>query len=185
MPMPSLARLLVLCCAVCMPPLAFAQQSASHSISDATLNAGGSPRDGTALVSASHQVTLSSLGGFAARRGLQSASNFMDGGFVSGYVPATEVHGVSWLDHETMQWSAHVAAGDYAVYRDSLAALAAGDYGDCHTHDISSTSVYDTDLPPAGSGFFYLVSVENRLEEEGTLGSSSTGDERVPAAECP
>lgn len=168
-----------------MLPIAFAQQSVNYSITDSTLDAGGSPRDGTVLASASYQVTLSSLGNFAARRGLQSASNFLDGGFVSGYGPPGEVHGVLWIDSATMEWSAHSAAGDYDVYRDSLSALLGGGYGDCHTHDISSTSVYDPELPSAGSGFFYLVSVENRLDEEGTLGTSSAGDERVPAAECP
>ena len=130
------------------------------------------------------RITLSSLGENLARTGLESASFRADASFLSAYAPPGEVSGLHFTDDQTLTWSAERSAGTYSVYRDQVSALVSGGYGTCLSQELSATSTSDPATPPTGGGFFYLVTVENRLREEGTKGSDSSGAERG-GNECP
>jgi hypothetical protein len=57
--------------------------------------------------------------------------------------------------------------------------------GLCLWLEISSPPAPDSDVPFPGSPYFYLVTVENLLAEEGTLGFHSFGGERPNDNPCP
>jgi hypothetical protein len=69
--------------------------------------------------------------------------------------------------------------------------LAPGSYGVCQSAndpDPTDTTIVDSELPPDGEGFFYLVRAKNALcPATGTWGYDSAGTERVDegAGECP
>ena len=62
----------------------YAQTSASFTLEEHTLNAGGTPNGGVTLTSAGFQITLAAIGGNAVATGLSSTSFQLDGGFVTG-----------------------------------------------------------------------------------------------------
>ena len=161
-----------------------AQQSASYHISDHTLNAGGRPEGGMTASSASYRISLESLGEGPVRTGLASASYHMDTSFVSGYPPPGEVTGLRFTDETTLVWDAERSVGVYDLYRDALAALSGGGYGVCFQPDLPDATATDGDPVSPGGGFFYLVTAENRLGEEGTKGTDGAGAERDGNA-CP
>jgi hypothetical protein len=99
----------------------------------------------------------------------------MDGGFVGSYPPPSEVQRLLFIDKDWLSWDPERSAGDYNVYRDDLCLWAA----------ISAPYAPDTDVPPPGSQYSYLVTVENLLDEEGTKGFDSAGDERPNDTPCP
>ena len=164
---------------------ALAQQSASYDLSEHTFNAGGHPADGTVLSSLSYRVTLDALGDGVAGRNLVSASYRVDGSFVFGYPPPGEVHGLWFSDEQTLHWNPERSVGDYNLYRDLLSSLSGLSYGACEQHDLPDNTATDTDPVPGGDGHFYLVTAENRLEEEGTKGADSDGAERPNPNPCP
>jgi len=161
-----------------------AQQSASFKISDHVLNAGGHPANGTILTSASHRMTLDALGTPVSAAGLQSASYRMDASFAAAYVPPGEVRGLGFVDSETLVWNVDRSVGAYNLYRDLVSSLAGLGYGQCFQTNIAEESAIDPSRPPTGNGYFYLVTAQNRLDEEGTKGHDSRGDERLGAF-CP
>ena len=163
-------------------PLA-AQQSPSFDLEEAVLNSGGSPTDGTAPTSASFSVSLGALGNRASL-GLSGASFTLEGGFVAAYPPPQEVMDLRFIDSDTLSWDAEYAAGHYSLYRGLIQDLSAG-YGSCFVDDIASPSIDLPTLPPAGFSFFYLVTSNNRLHEEGSAGNDSVGAERVSPIPCP
>ncbi len=55
----------------------------------------------------------------------------------------------------------------------------------CEESGIHGETVDDTDTPATDDGYFYLVTVENRIGEEGTKGSDSDGNRRANVAACP
>jgi len=164
---------------------ALAQQSASYRLEEHVLNAGGHPQQfGPEPASASHRLTRGSIGEpFGMRRSL-GASMMLDSGFVIAYPPAGEVRDLRFTNRTTLVWEAHPAAGRYNVYRDALASLATLGYGACDQHDLVAPTATETLSPFPGSGFFFLVTVENRLFEEGTKGFQSSGIERTGPV-CP
>ena len=173
-----------LCLALLAPGAALAQQSASHSLEEHVLNAGGHPQFGLETRSPSQRLTLGSIGdAFAMNRSFGS-SMLLDGGFVIAYPPAGEVQDLRFTNRTTLVWEAHPAAGRYNVYRDTLAAIASLGYGTCVRQNLVTPTATETLSPPSGSGFFFLVTVENRLFEEGTKGFASSGVERTGAV-CP
>lgn len=163
---------------------ALAQQSASFHISDHTLNAGGRPEGGVTASSASYRISLESVGDGPVRSGLGSASYHMDVSFASCYPPPGEVTGLKFTDRTSLAWDPERSVGAYNLYRDSLTALSGGGYGVCFQPDLPDPAATDTDPVSVGSGFFYLVTAENRLAEEGTKGADSAGAERGGNA-CP
>ena len=77
---------------------------------------------------------------------------------------------------------ADTSTGVYNLYRDPLSSLSGLGFGACQQLDLPTETATDVDVPSAGVGFFYLVTAENRLAEEGTKGFRSNGIERGNAA---
>lgn len=179
--MKGLPVFLVAALALCGP--AMAQESASYKLDEHTFNAGGDPRGGVVLTSPSYKVTFDSVGDAIVASGLAATSFRADAGFVSGYAPPGEVLGLVFHDADTLVWDAEKSAGDYNLYRDLISDLAGLGYGTCQQQDIADETTTDTDAVPGGDGYFYLVTAENRLGEEGTKGSSG-GAERLGSV-CP
>ena len=178
-------RTLTVLAALLLGVPAFAQQSASFKLEEHTFNAGGHPSDGVVLASASYKITLDAIGDSVAGRILASASYHMDGSFVMGYPPPGEVHGLYLTDSQTLVWQPEKSIGVYNLYRGLVDDLDGTVYGFCEEPDIALHTTTDSDPVPVGNGYFYLVTAENRLDEEGTLGTRSTGAERPNTGACP
>jgi hypothetical protein len=163
----------------------FAQESPNYRLREHTLNAGGHPLDGTILSSMNYQIRLDAIGDAVAGVTLTGASYRMDAGFVSAYRPPGEIHALWFEDRDTLAWFPEISAGDYNLYRNSLVNLAGMDYGVCREHDIPVSMTVDSDLPAPDDGYFYLVTVKNRLNEEGTTGVDSSGTARPNPDPCP
>ena len=58
-------------------------------------------------------------------------------------------------------------------------------FGVCEEQDILTATVVDGDAVPTNDGYFYLITAQNRLAEEGTKGFRSIGDERNNNTPCP
>jgi hypothetical protein len=178
----------ILACAVAALALggaALAQTSASHRLTESTFNSGGDPWNGAFGASASHRVKLDAVGDGLMAVGLSSASYRMDGGFVDVYPPPGEVQHALFSDKTTLVWDPEKSVGQYAVYRDGMGVLSGGGTGTCFASSLSSETAVDATMPPAGQGYFYLVTARNRLLEEGTKGKRSSGLERPNPAPCP
>ena len=166
--------------------VALAQTSTSYRLEEHTLNSGGTPSQGVDLASASFGITLSSIGDTVVATGLSSASFEADVGFDAAYPPPGEVAAACgagqpclvFTNSETLTWPAEPSAGVYNLYRDDIS----NGFGDCEEQDITGTTTTDTATPT--TAFFYLVTVENRLAEEGTKGFQSNATERLGAV-CP
>ena len=141
------------------------QESPSFRLSESVLNAGGRPVNGAVATSASFRIELDALG--------DAVSDF-----VAVYAPPGEVTGLRFDNHITLRWNAERSAGTYNLYRAGLASLATLAYGGCTQTSIAGASTLDTDPLASGAGYFYLVTVENRLAQEGTKGYRSDGIER-------
>jgi len=151
-----------------------AQESASYQITDHAFNAGGD----AVLVSTSYQLTFVSIGDGTGGTGLSGGSYSVDGSFIAAYPPPSEVHGLLFADAQTLIWDSERSAGDYNLYRDALSNLAGLGYGFCEQQNLIGTTATDNDPVPAEGGFFYLVTVDNRLGEEGTKGVDSSDSVR-------
>ncbi len=148
-----------------------AQQSASFTLEEHTFNAGGNPDGGVILTSASFQITLDSIGDNAVAMGLSSASFQLDSGFPTAYPPPGEVEGLLLTDNVTLIWNIERSIGSYNLYRDLLGSLSALGYGTCEQAALTVETATDVTLLTVGNGFFYLVTAENKLTEEGTKGA--------------
>jgi hypothetical protein len=84
----------------------------------------------------------------------------------------------------TLVWNPENSAGTYNVYRAAMSTLPSLAFGSCDQQGIVATSAAAGANPPAGTGFFYLVTVENSLGEEGTKGFQGGGAQRAGSA-CP
>ncbi|ANM31674.1 hypothetical protein ABI59_22115 [Acidobacteria bacterium Mor1] len=84
---------------------------------------------------------------------------------------------VSGVD-TSVEWASLSEATSYSVTRGLLSLLAPGLYGRCFVEPVTGTSVADSQVPPRGDGFFYLVQAFNGCGL-GTLGMDSTGAERI------
>jgi hypothetical protein len=86
-----------------------------------------------------------------------------------------------------LAWNAVVAAEYYFVTRGDLASLASSEYGSCVAEWLVSTGYDDADVPGPGQGFGYLVGTYNSVCGAGSLGTTSTEQQRIntnPGA-CP
>jgi hypothetical protein len=176
------APILLVLVFACLAP---AQESASYKLDEHTLNAGGNPSGVVVLTSASYKISLDAIGDSVAGRNLASTSYRMDGSFVMGYPPPGEVHDLNFTDFQTLVWQHEKSTGVYNLYRGLFSGLDGTVYGSCAEPDIAVNTTTDSDPVPAGNGHFYLVTAENRLAEEGTLGYRSSGEERFPTSMCP
>ena len=152
---------------------ATAQTSASYKLTESTINAGGDPQNGVILSSPSFHIKLDSVGDVASSASLASASFHVSGGFVGGYPPPGQVMGMG-LNGATLQWTPEPSAGVYEVYRGLMSSLP-GTFGTCFAGNVSGPTITDASPPPAGQAYFYLVTVRNRLGEEGPKGYQSNG----------
>ncbi len=183
---PRLAFLVVLSSAA---PI-FAQESASYALREQAFNNGGDPRQGIVMSSPMFAITLDSIGESIAGGAMTSSSYAIGSGHDGRYVPALEVLGLrlrsAYPGSSTtiLEWSPEPSVGAYGLYRDLLSVLGTG-YGVCVAHDLTIESATDAGVPAIGRGYFYLVTAENRLAEEGTLGFDSLGAERPNATPCP
>ena len=181
-------RLRIILAGLLLSGMALAQTSTSFTLEEYALNAGGTPSHGVDLTSATFSITLASIGDTVAATGLSSASFEADVGFDAAYPPPGEVAatcGASgepclvFTDSQTLTWPAEPSAGVYNLYRDDTS----NGFGDCEEQDIAGTTTTDTATPT--NAFFYLLTVENRLAEEGTKGFQSDSTERLGATELP
>jgi hypothetical protein len=150
-----------------------AQESGSYKLDEHTFNAGGNPAGGTVLTSTNYRITLDAVGDSVTGRNLSSNSYRMDGGFAQSYPPPGEVLGLLFTDKLTLVWDPEKSVGDYNLYRGLLSDLVGLGYGSCEQWNIATATTTDTDPVPAADGFFYLVTAENRLDEEGPKGFKS------------
>ena len=108
----------------------------------------------------------------------------MNTGFMSGFLPPSEVTGLLFTDSQTLTWNADPDAVRYNLYRDAIGALSGLGFGDCYQSDLPGVSTTDTAPVTTGNGFFYLVTSRNRVREDGTKGLQSNGTMRTGTA-CP
>lgn len=169
---------------VCARPV-LAQQSPSFKLIEQAFNAGGHPTGGVVQTSANFRITLDAVGEEVTMLSMASSSFHMDAGFVSRYPPPQEVHNLQFpTDKATLSWNVEKSVGGYDIHRDFLAALPGLQYGACLLVRLPDETTTDSDTPPVGQGFFYLVAAENHLWEHGTKGFRSNGVERQGTV-CP
>jgi len=165
-----------------------AQQSASFALEGNTFNEGGRPANGVVAQSASFQITLDAVGDAVPMFAASSASFGLSGGIVGAYAPPSEVQAVALGSgggsSTSLIWSPMPTAVRYDVYRGGTGTLP-GTFGSCLISDLANTAYNDTAAPASRTGFFYLVTGENRLGEEGTKGTQSNGTVRTAAPACP
>jgi hypothetical protein len=107
------------------------------------------------------------------------------GGFVAPYPPPGEVSGLVFSDNQTLVWDPEPSTGIYNLYRDLISSVTGLGYGSCEQQDLPNETAVDPGLPPGDDGYFYLVTVENLLAEEGTKGFATNTTERANPAPCP
>jgi len=168
---------------VMLPVIVLGQSSTSYTVSDHNFNSGGHPAGGQIPSSASYRLTLDVVGSPATGDPMTGPSYTAGGGFAASYLPPGEVAAIWFGDLQTLNWDAESSTGTYNVYRDSLSNLP--DYSGCWREDLVATTTIDTESPATGQGYFYLVTAENLLSEEGSRGNDSTGTERTAGAVCP
>jgi hypothetical protein len=158
-----------------------AQTSANYQNKEHVINNGGNPAP--ALISTNYQITLSSIGDSLSGTGMSSAGYQIDGGFEGAYPPPGEVLNLLFTGKTTFQWTTESSVGTYNVYRGNVANLASG-YGSCFTQGLTVTNAIDAADPSPGQCFFYLITAENMITEEGTMGNNSSGAKRTNASPC-
>lgn len=97
------------------------------------------------------------------------------------------VANLRWTGHVTLQWDAVVGAGEYHVYRATIASLGYGNFGTCRDDldaDRTDTVLTDFEAPASGAGFAYAISAEGGAGVEGSLGLASCA-ERSNFTPCP
>ena len=170
--------------AACFAPVS-AQSSTSFQIEESAFNAGGHPNGGTMMTSATYRITLDSLGEAIDGATVASASYSMQGGMVTAYAAPGEVDNLLFTGKDALDWGAHTSADVYHLYRQQSGLLPSAYAGACEEPDIPQSATSASGAPPSGAVWFYIVTAENRLGEEGTRGFESTGSERPEAGACP
>jgi hypothetical protein len=92
-------------------------------------------------------------------------------------------------DKTTYSWSAAAFATQYDVLRGSTGALPVGPGGGDESltpcfGSVVGTTLTDTALPAAGTGYWYLSRGENACGI-GTYGTQSNGTPRITTTTCP
>jgi len=105
----------------------------------------------------------------------------------NGTLEPVQAQGLLWLDRETLVWDVEPAAVEYHVYRDLFSTLGYDAFGTCRDamdSDRTDTQLLDPDEPLPGEGWFYLITVEDGLANESTLGVGGCA-ERSNYVPCP
>jgi len=158
-----------------------AQESTSFKLKEHVFNAGGHPRVGVDLASTNFRISLGSIGNEMDLRAMDSASFNMNSSFVGAYPPPGEVSGLRFTDPVTLYWDPEQSAGAYNLYRDDTS----DGFGNCEQQDLDVTTTTDPAIPTTNNTFYYLVTVENLLAEEGTKGLQSNSIERLGGTGLP
>jgi hypothetical protein len=162
----------------------YAQESTNFKLKEHIFNQGGHPIQGAVLTTANFKITIGSVGELTDNSQLNSDSFSLEGGFISSFPPPGEVADLHFhSDHQTLTWNPEKSKGSYNLYRDLISSIKP-DYGACKEYGITDETTTDSDDPGVGNGYFYLVTVRNRLNEEGTKGYSSSA-ERPNDYPCP
>ena len=159
-----------------------AQSSASYRLEESVFNAGGHPAQGMTMGSASYRISMNSIGEGVVAVNLAGASYSVDSGFTPAYRPPGIIENLRFVSVDTMEWTPYPGASGYNLYRNKLIYL--DQYGPCFQHGLTSPTATDPEPPTKNVGWYYLVTAENRLDEEGGKGSDSSGDPRS-GAWCP
>ena len=130
-------------------------------------------------------MTLDAIGDGVTATGLASASYGMDAGFPPTYPPPGEVLNLRFSNKTTLAWNPEISVGTYDLYWGPLTDLPLNDYGDYFTCGLTSAQATDTSGDPPPGGLFFLVTANNRINEEGTLGKKSDGNPRPNPGLCP
>jgi hypothetical protein len=164
---------------------ALAQSSPSYQLTESAINCGGDPQNGAVLTSASFAVTLDAIGDAVAGGPLAGASYSSDVGLPPSLRPPGEVLNLRFSSTTTLTWAPESSVGSYRLYRGLLSALPAS-YGACQSPGgLAVEEATDAATPSPGQCFIYLVSARNRIEEEGTLGTTSAGAFIPNTSPCP
>lgn len=163
---------------------AVAQQSAHYRLVESSLNGGGHPADGVALASPTFRMRVDVVGQGLVAIGASSPSLRADQGFAAAYPMPREATDLRLDDRQTLRWDPERSAGTYNLYRDRLSSLGSLAPA-CRAARIAAPEFLDVDAPPPLDGFFYLVTAENRLGDEGTPGSDGQGVPRPAPSPCP
>lgn len=162
-----------------------AQQSADFKLREHAFNAGGHPTGGSVLFSQDFRVTLDVIGESVTPNRLCGPDYCVLGGLVSYLRPPGEVQGLVFSGPQTLRWNPERSTGTYNLYRDLQSQLPGLGYGSCEQADLLAAQTTDGDVPPLGESYFYLVTAQNPIDEEGTKGFDSSGAERANPAPCP
>lgn len=81
-----------------------------------------------------------------------------------------------------LTWSPSDGADSYSVQRGALSSLEPAYYGACLAEGLTETSLADSDPPPSGDGFFYLVQGQSLECGLGDLGRASDETVRINSA---
>ena len=162
-----------------------AQESDSFELAEHSFNAGGSPQDGALLMSPNFRLSLSAIGQGVTPGALTSTNFGLSGGFVSTYPPPGEVTNQRFADPTTLFWDGERSVGVYNLYQGVIANPFDPAYGACTLPDIATASTSFGATPGVGEAFFVLLTAENRLREEGTKGTNSSGILRPNLTPCP
>ena len=168
-----------------LSPAATAAESASHKLNEFVFNQGGHPLAGAVPASASRRITLDAVGE-GLTGGTSSSPSFNLGtGFVTAYPPPGEVTGLFFSSKTNLAWNPESSIGKYNLYR-GLNSTLPGGFGVCASPGVILTeTTTDVDVPSVGTGYFYLVTADNLIDEESTKGFRSNGTERGNPAPCP
>jgi hypothetical protein len=159
----------------------WAQQSANYTIEQGTLNNGGNPAP--TLTSTGYQMTLDSIGDSVAGPAISSAGYGLEPGFIPTYAPPGEVKNLRFTTSTSFGWTPERSVGTYNTYRGVIGSFTS--YGSCLHSALATNSDTDSGEPSGGAGWFYVVSAENRLAEEGVTGYNSSGTVHPNPGPCP
>ena len=162
-----------------------AQVSPSFHQEEHALNSGGHPGQGVHLTSPAFRMTLGAVGDAVPSPAGTSAPFVLTSGLTALFPPPGEVQNLRFSSDATILWDAGRTAGVYNLYQGPIGPSFDPAYGSCRSGGLPTTVASVPEVPPIGAGFFFLVTEENRLEEEGTKGFDSNGAPRPNPAPCP
>lgn len=166
---------------------ALGQQSSNFNVKGSVFNAGGNPRSGSVLSSASFRITVDAIGDNVTP-GMMSGPSFqIDGGVVLQFRRPEEVTGLLFLTNQAMMWNdaEKSVSPTYNLYRASVTTLPSLIYGSCEQQGLGSPTTTDADEPSPGDGYFYLATAENCIGLEGTKGFQGDGVTMRQGSVCP
>lgn len=173
----------VFCTVLNVSILVFAQSAGNYVQDEHIFNEGGNPLQGQVLASTNFIITLDAVGQSLGLTELSGSSFQMQAGFVPAYPPPLETLNLKFVTKTQMIWDHEKSVGTYNIYRGNGDNFAP--FGACMSKSLPSENGQDSEIPAPNQFFYYLVTAENQIEEEGTKGYESDGTERINAAPCP